>query len=497
MRAVFADCHVGRRPGDEGPFLEALDAARQRGPARSRCSATSSTSSSRTRSSRRPAIARFLETVAPPRQAGVAVTYVEGNRDFFLRGSLRRERLRRRSCDEETLRGRRPAVPRDARRPAEREGPPVPLLALPVEERRSRGPPLDFVPKGAGQPPRLERRGAPLPVQLQAQDAAAGRDDPRLRRAALPRRRRRAAARPLPQVLDRRASTAGASRSCRPSSTSGAGWRSRDDGDDLARLPRERGVTRLPRAPAGAVPRAASVRVPPSKSATNRALLARGALTGDPVEIAAPLESDDTAALRRCLEAMGAAIVATAKGLRVRGPLAGAADREIDLDAADSGTAARFLAAAAAAVPGRFCSRARRGSASGRSGSWSTRCAAPGRGSPIAAARAVCRSAIEGGRSRRARSCVDASRSSQFLSALLLAAVAVEGGLRCAPRETSLRPLRRATLEILRAFGHDVEAGRSDPRPAGRDARRALRDARRLLLGRAAARRRRHRGRTR
>ena len=33
MRAVFADCHVGRRPGDEGPFLEALDTARKRGAA--------------------------------------------------------------------------------------------------------------------------------------------------------------------------------------------------------------------------------------------------------------------------------------------------------------------------------------------------------------------------------------------------------------------------------------------------------------------------------
>ena len=56
------------------------------------------------------------------------------------------------------------------------------------------------------------------------------------------------------------------------------------------------------------------------------------------------LESDDTAALRGCLEAMGAAIVPTREGLRVSGPLRGVPDREIVLDAADSGTAARFLA---------------------------------------------------------------------------------------------------------------------------------------------------------
>src|SRR5207249_2658547 len=33
MRAVFADCHVGRRPDDDGPFLEALERAAGRGAA--------------------------------------------------------------------------------------------------------------------------------------------------------------------------------------------------------------------------------------------------------------------------------------------------------------------------------------------------------------------------------------------------------------------------------------------------------------------------------
>jgi UDP-2,3-diacylglucosamine hydrolase len=87
VRAVFADCHVGRRPGDEDPFLEALEAARRRGArditllgdifhffiAHPRFET--------------PAIARFLERMRALREAGVSVTYVEGNRDFFLRGS--------------------------------------------------------------------------------------------------------------------------------------------------------------------------------------------------------------------------------------------------------------------------------------------------------------------------------------------------------------------------------------------------------------------------
>ena len=72
-----------------------------------------------------------------------------------------------------------------------------------------------------------------------------------------------------------------------------------------------------------------SLRVPPSKSATNRALLL-AALADAPVEIVRPLESDDTVALRRCLTAMGASIERrSAGGLRVSGPLAGDSGRTI------------------------------------------------------------------------------------------------------------------------------------------------------------------------
>ena len=67
---------------------------------------------------------------------------------------------------------------------------------------------------------------------------------------------------------------------------------------------------------------------------------------------------------------------------------------------------------------------------------------------------------IEGGTVASGEVVVDAQRSSQFLSALLLAAVAVDGGLRvrAAGRIVS-GPYVAATLEILREFGHRVEAG--------------------------------------
>jgi 3-phosphoshikimate 1-carboxyvinyltransferase len=201
---------------------------------------------------------------------------------------------------------------------------------------------------------------------------------------------------------------------------------------------------------------AGELRVPPSKSATNRALLA-AALTGEPVEIAGPLESDDTAALRRCLEAMGAALSPVSGGLSVRGPLAGGSGGPTALDAADSGTAARFLAAAAAAVPGRF---ALTGSARLRERPMGELVEAlRGLGARIAYAgrEGFLPLSIEGGALASGTVTVDASRSSQFVSALLLASLAVEGGLRVrASGEVVSAPYVGMTVETLRALGHAV-----------------------------------------
>jgi UDP-2,3-diacylglucosamine hydrolase len=87
MRAVFADCHVGRRPGDEGPFLDALERARERGAQAITLLGDTFHYFIAHRKFETPAIARFLETAGRFAAGGVAVTYVEGNRDFFVRGS--------------------------------------------------------------------------------------------------------------------------------------------------------------------------------------------------------------------------------------------------------------------------------------------------------------------------------------------------------------------------------------------------------------------------
>lgn len=199
-----------------------------------------------------------------------------------------------------------------------------------------------------------------------------------------------------------------------------------------------------------------TVAAPPSKSATNRALVL-AALRSDPVQILRPLDSEDTRSLVRCLSSMGAEFTASEGALTVRGPLGKIGGSEVLLDAGASGTAARFLAAVAAAVPGHY-----RLTGSARL-----------RERPMAELVAALRSAgasvepgerdgflplvITGRTLRSGNIAVDASRSSQFVSALLLAAVAVEGGLSVEPLGPVVSaPYVETTLETLAAFGHRV-----------------------------------------
>ena len=212
--------------------------------------------------------------------------------------------------------------------------------------------------------------------------------------------------------------------------------------------------------------------VPPSKSATNRALLA-AALAPSAVEIVRPLESEDTAALRACLRAMGAAIEPVSDGLRVAGPLRGDRAREITLDAGASGTAARFLLAAAAATPGQFLLTGTAGLRVRPMGELVDALRSGGARIAYAGREGRLPVRIEGGL-RSSELTVDASRSSQFLSALLLAGIAVDGGLSIrASGAIASRPYVDSTIETLRELGHAVEEGewiavRRGDRPAAR-----------------------------
>jgi 3-phosphoshikimate 1-carboxyvinyltransferase len=202
-----------------------------------------------------------------------------------------------------------------------------------------------------------------------------------------------------------------------------------------------------------------TVAAPPSKSATNRALVL-ASLSETAVDIAGPLESEDTRALSRCLAAMGARFEIKSAGWRVGGPLAAPVDRETPLDAGESGTAARFLAAVASATPGRFLLTGTARLRERPVGELVEALRSAGAAIEYAGAPGHLPLRISGGSLRSGRISVDASRSSQFLSALLLAAPAVAGGLTVVSAVgVASAPYVETTLECLRAFGHEVSGG--------------------------------------
>jgi 3-phosphoshikimate 1-carboxyvinyltransferase len=95
-----------------------------------------------------------------------------------------------------------------------------------------------------------------------------------------------------------------------------------------------------------------TIRAPPSKSYTHRALVA-GFLTGSPYVVRSPLDSDDTLATARGLVALGGTHRASADQWRITGPasLAGSGSSAM-VHCGRSGTTLRFLCSLAAARPG-------------------------------------------------------------------------------------------------------------------------------------------------
>jgi 3-phosphoshikimate 1-carboxyvinyltransferase len=195
-----------------------------------------------------------------------------------------------------------------------------------------------------------------------------------------------------------------------------------------------------------------SIRAPSSKSATNRALVL-AALRDEPVELVSPLDSEDTRALVTCLSSMGAEFAPSDRGLTVRGPLGTSGGDEVVLDAGSSGTAARFLAGRYRLTGSpRLCERPMAELVAAlRSGGASVEPGGRDGFLPLV---------ITGKTLRSGDIAVDASRSSQFVSALLLAAVGVEGGLSVEPLGPVVSaPYVETTLETLAAFGHRVRRG--------------------------------------
>lgn len=198
------------------------------------------------------------------------------------------------------------------------------------------------------------------------------------------------------------------------------------------------------------------VAVPGSKSVTARALFLAAAADGRSV-LRAPLLSDDTDGFATGLATLGYTVRRTDDAWTITGHPDGPPAAEATVDCRDAGTAARFLPALAAA---------------GRSGTFRFDASAQMRRRPVApltdALRAlgvdlthdgaegrlpltVRAAGIKGGEVE-----LDASLSSQFLTALLMAAPLSREGLRIRVTGIVSVPYVEITLAMMRSFGVEV-----------------------------------------
>ncbi|HSJ43699.1 MAG TPA: 3-phosphoshikimate 1-carboxyvinyltransferase [Euzebyales bacterium] len=209
--------------------------------------------------------------------------------------------------------------------------------------------------------------------------------------------------------------------------------------------------------PAGPV--GGRVRAPASKSVTNRALVTAALATGVST-LRAPLDSDDSTAMRDCLRALGAVVDLTAEHWRVTGTGGDIASPHAPLDARLSGTTARFVTA--------VCALGRHGGeVTGH---------APLRRRPIRPLVDALRSLgakaddtdgglpvrIAGGGLVGGTVEVDVSGSSQFGSAVLLVAPYARADVVCRFRGRTAADYIALTVDLMRSWGAQV-----DDRPDG------------------------------
>ena len=198
-----------------------------------------------------------------------------------------------------------------------------------------------------------------------------------------------------------------------------------------------------------------TLRVPGSKSVTNRALLAAACADGEST-LRSPLDSSDTRALASALRLLAAEIFFEGGSWRLRGPLRprGESAPELTIDVGDAGTPARFLVPLLAAVPGRYIldgsARMRQRPMAPlieaiRSLGGEVRCLAREGFLPAA---------IRGGTLRGGRVRIRGDVSSQFLSALKLVSPLVPGGIEIEIEgPVSSASYLSLTQAVLDAFG--------------------------------------------
>lgn len=222
---------------------------------------------------------------------------------------------------------------------------------------------------------------------------------------------------------------------------------------------------RLAIAPRG--PLAGSVRVPGSKSITNRVLLLAALADGESV-LEGGLESDDTIVMRRALAALGIRVEDEGPRWRVGGRGGRFEIPDHPLDCGNSGTTARFLTAALTLAPGPVVVD---GNARMRERPISDLVAALralGAGIEFEGRSECPPVRILGGGLPGGPAVIDGRRSSQYVSAVLQAApyAARDVELSFVDGVVVSRPYIDLTLDVMRQFG-----ARAEWRGAGRDER--------------------------
>ena len=214
--------------------------------------------------------------------------------------------------------------------------------------------------------------------------------------------------------------------------------------------------------------RDSTVRPPGSKSITNRALVT-GALARGTSRIVGPLRSDDTDAMVGCLLRMGVGVRSTADGFEIRsgGRLRGGGR----LDARASGTTARFITAAATLADGPSLVDGTPRMRERPIGPLVEALRALGAGVEAERSGQYPPVRVAGGGLAGGRIMIDGSKSSQFISAVLLSAPRAEQRvtLQFGSGVVS-RPYLDTTLEVMSSFGAEagwLDAGSITVAPSG------------------------------
>jgi 3-phosphoshikimate 1-carboxyvinyltransferase len=199
----------------------------------------------------------------------------------------------------------------------------------------------------------------------------------------------------------------------------------------------------------------ATVRVPGSKSLTNRAFVC-SALADGPSRLVGWLESDDTLAMTDGLARLGVRVERVGADVIVHGTGGNFAIPLHPIDCRASGTTIRFLTACAALVQGRVVldgvPRMRERPIQDLADALTSL------GVSVRTVAGCPPVTVQGGRLSGGRVAVDASKSSQFLSALLMVAPLAEHDVEITAAQITSRPYVDLTLEIMSSFGISVDA---------------------------------------